>query len=416
MKSLLEQIKPNRLTKIICLLLATITFALSLLCVSVIGKGAMTFGREAYFSNNTKNIAFTESYAFESAILDDLNAVATLAAHDKQAKDKNYKHFEYQLKDNDAIFKYYVESVDGTVFTNLSSKPSNSELKAHRVFLLKDDKKMVQQGSSVLKHFGRVPKGATVRIYLEDALFQSDLPKAETMSALGKIVEKNDYIAAKKMYGKMQNKTFAMMIALTIVCFLVSIALLVAFLSMVGRVETEEGEEKKIAFIDRVPGDIHAFGSFALFLACAVLGFKGLEMSVSDVSFWNTVSVVPVCAGIGGFLVLVEFLASACRSAKSGYGFWKHTLLGRLCLKVVRDGKYIGENGKAALKNIKNEPKQLGAGRIILALLYLFANLVLLLGLVHILLRYVPIGVFALLVLALCNIAVLTRFVRRFSE
>lgn len=414
MNSLKSKLKPNRLTKAICLALAIITFTMSLWCVSIIGKGAMTFGKDAYLHNHTSNMEFTESDAFENAIFGDLNAVSHLAEHDKQAKDKNFKNYQYQLKDNDAVFKYYVESVDGTVFTNLKSKPSAEDLKTHRVFLVKNDKKEIHNGSPFLRFMRGIPKGASVRLYLNDELFQDTTMKTETVSLMGMSFEQNDYIAAKAMFGKMQNKPFAMMLALAIVCFIVSIALLIAFLLMVGRTETEDGEEKKIAFIDRVPGDLHAIGSLALFLEFANLGYEGLGMTISDVSFWSAAGVAPVATGIGGFLVLTEFLASVCRSVKSGYGFWKHTLIGRLVLRFVRKCKYIAKYGVSALQNIKNDPKQLKAGTIILALQYLLVNLILLYALCHLLMA--PGMVLVLIIFFLFNSAVLTRFIRQFGN
>lgn len=410
----MKYFKPDRLTKAVSLFLATVFFALSLWCVSVIGKDAMTYGKDAYFQNNTSDMAFTESDAFVNALLGDLNAVSMLAAHDKQAKDINYKHYQSELKDNDAVFKYYVESADGTVFTNLESKPSDNDLKSHRVFLMKEDKKVVQSGSPALRLSSRVPKDATVRIYLDDAIFQDTALKSETVSVLGMTFEKNDYIAAKAMFEKMQNRPFAMMLAFAIVSFLVSIALFVAYLYLVGRVATEDGEEKRIAFIDRVPGDLHAVGSLAMFLEFAHLGYEGLCLSISDVSFWNAAGIAPVFSGVGGFLVLSEFLASVCRSVRSGYGFWKHTVLGRICLRFVRKCKYIAKNGVSAVQNIKNDPKQLGVGTIILALQYLLANLILLFGFFHLLVS--PGAVIVLLILILFNLAVLTQFVRHFGN
>ena len=68
MKSLIEKLKPSHLTKAICLILATITFALSLWCVGAIGKGAMTYGKDAYLHGNTSSVAFTESDAFGNAL------------------------------------------------------------------------------------------------------------------------------------------------------------------------------------------------------------------------------------------------------------------------------------------------------------------------------------------------------------
>lgn len=408
MKTLIQKLKPNHLTKAICLALAIITFAMSLWCVSIIGKGAMTFGKDAYFNNHTSSMTFTESDAFENAILGDLNAVATLASKGKDVQEPK------TLKDNGAIFKYYVESADGTVFTNLKSKPSTEDLKTHRVFLLKNDKKEIHNGSPFLRFMRDIPKGASVRLYLNDELFQDTTMKTETVSLMGMTFEQNDYIAAKAMFGKMQNKPFAMMLALAIVCFIVSIALLIAFLLMVGRTETEDGEEKKIAFIDRVPGDLHAIGSLALFLEFANLGYEGLGMTISDVSFWSAAGVAPVATGIGGFLVLSEFLASVCRSVKSGYGFWKHTLIGRLVLRFVRKCKYIAKYGVSALQNIKNDPKQLKAGTIILALQYLLVNLILLYALCHLLMA--PGMVLVLIIFFLFNSAVLTRFIRQFGS
>lgn len=137
-------------------------------------------------------------------------------------------------------------------------------------------------------------------------------------------------------------------------------------------------------------------------------------MSISDVSFWSASGVAPVATGIGGFLVLSEFLASVCRSVKSGYGFWKHTLIGRLVLRFVRKCKYIAKYGVSAFQNIKNDPKQLKAGTIILALQYLLVNLILLYALCHLLMA--PGMVLVLIIFFLFNSAVLTRFIRQFGN
>lgn len=413
MNSLKENFKPNPLTKSLCLILATLFFAMSVWCVATIGAGALTYGKDAYLSGNTKNMAFTESYAFEEAVQSDLGFATRLAAKDKKTNPNSIKMDLNALKDNDVTFKYYVESVDGTVFTNLKSRPSDKDLKGHRVFLMKEDKTTAMQGSSALKLMNKVPKGASVRVYLEDAVFSDSLPKTETVSLLGMDFARDDYIAARKNFDKFQNKPFAMMLAFAIVSFLVSIALLVAYLYLVGRKETEEGEEKKIAFIDRVPGGIHAIISFSLLLAFAFAGFEGLGMAVQDMSFWSAARPVTALAAAGGFLVLTEFIASVCRSVRSGYGFWKNTLTGRIGRIAARDGKYIVENGKSAFENIKKDPKQLGAGTIILALEYLFVNLLSLLALIYA--ELTPLGIFIFLFMVFFNLAVLVRFIRRFK-
>ncbi len=409
MNPISEKIKPNILTKTICILMATVFFALSLWCLSTMGKGGLAFGKD-YLHSGTRKMAFTESFAFENTLLNDLNRIAQLASKDE--KNKDVKSFEHGLKRNDATFKYYVESVDGTVFTNLKSKPSDKDLKSHRVFLLKDDKTVVTQGSSALKHASKFPKGATVRIYMADALFSDAAMKSETVSVMGMTYEKDEYIAAKAIFQKMQNKPFAMMLALTIVSFLVSLALLIEFLFLVGRVETEDGEEKKIAFIDRVPAEIHTLISLSLFAEAAFLGYQGLSTSVVDAAGFELSSPAVIGSGVAGFLVLAEYLASVCRSVKSGYGFWKHTIMGRMCLGVAHEGKYIGENGKAAFENIKKDPKQLGVGTIILTLQYLAVNFLFLLGIIQF--NISPGGILFLLGMVLFNVFVIARFIKRF--
>ncbi len=113
----------------------------------------------------------------------------------------------------------------------------------------------------------------------------------------------------------------------------------------------------------------------------------------------------------GCFLLLAEWLASVCRTVKSGRGYWKHTFIGRFFDWLRRNGKYIANNWKEAIANAKYVPKQLPKRAVFWVIGYLLLNTLLINLMVH---MRGPVGT-ALLFLVLLvafNLYVLARLIK----
>ena len=128
-------------------------------------------------------------------------------------------------------------------------------------------------------------------------------------------------------------------------------------------------------------------------------------------SVWPWLPLGGVLTTAGCFLLLAEWLASVCRTVKSGRGYWKHTLIGRFFGWLGRNGTYIANNWKEAAANAKYVPKQLPKRAVLWVIGYLFLNTLLINLMVH---MRGPVGtaILFLVLLVAFNLYVLARLVK----
>ena len=503
--------KYTKISKAICLLLATLLFSLGTWCAVELGIGSLTYGGDKYFSGAAAagKQSFTATPVFERVLRDDAIHLQELASYDEagyakalagqqkatvedvvdqyiarqnevksdypgQEDDANdvlrdeifarnptvsfsfhendydldidleYKNMALSEKDirrelnhqydrwererleayrdsteaekawlsENTSVHYYVRSVDGSVYTNLPEKPTLRDVGSNKIAAVREDEHALLQGIDYLEGesadvlLPNVPEGASVRFWIDDpAETEGDLT---LFSALHD--DTDDYFAAHELYEVMKDRPAGWILAIMIFSYLAALALFIRFLLLVGHVNTGDGVETRIAAIDKVPGDVHFLVSAVLFSLCLGLPLAGMVESFTDaLSVWPWLPLGGALTTAVCFLLLAEWLASVCRTVKSGHGFWKHTLLGRLFQWVGGNGKYIAKNWKDAWANARYVPKQLPKRVVFWVIGYMLVNLLLINMMVNLV---GPVDLLLLILLIAFNLYVLSKAIR----
>ncbi len=342
----------------------------------------------------------------------------------------------YWLKDN-ASLHYYVRGTDGAVHTNLSEKPTLAEVKNHDVYAAKNAKVNVTGGIGYLENrteagaptlFEDTDEKALVYFWLDDAVVSAEGTPASTRTPLFLAITEgeDEYIAARQLYDIMKDRPAGWILAIMIFSYLAGLALLIWFLHLVGHRNDDpvaadgspepvryakDGSRLVTAAIDKLPGDVHFVLFAILFGLCLGLPLAAMTESADSLSVWPWLPLGGVLTTAGCFLLLAEWLASVCRTVKSGRGYWKHTFIGRFFDWLRRNGKYIANNWKEAIANAKYVPKQLPKRAVFWVIGYLLLNTLLINLMVH---MRGPVGT-ALLFLVLLvafNLYVLARLIK----
>lgn len=501
--------KYTKISKAICLLLATLLFSLGTWCAVELGIGSLTYGGDQYFSGAAAagKQSFTATPLFERVLRDDASHLQELASYDEAGYAKalagqqkktveevvdqyiarqnevkqnfaapedasgvledeifvrnptvsftfhendydleielEYKNMALSEKDirrelnhqydrwereklesyrdgteaekawlsENASVHYYVRSADGSVYTNLPEKPTLRDVRSNRIAAVREDEHALLQGIDYLDGesadvlLPNVPEGAAVRFWIDDpAETEGDLT---LFSALRD--DTDDYFAAHELYEVMKDRPAGWILAIMIFSYLAALALLIRFLLLVGHVNTENGVETRIAAIDKVPGDVHFLVSAVLFSLCLGLPLAGMVESADALSVWPWLPLGGALTTAGCFLLLAEWLASVCRTVKSGHGFWKHTLLGRLYSWFRTNGTYIAKNWKDAWANARFVPKQLPKRAVLWVIGYMLVNLLLINMMVNLV---GPVDLLLLILLIAFNLFVLSKAIR----
>lgn len=311
-----------------------------------------------------------------------------------------------------ASVHYYVRSADGSVYTNLPEKPTLRDVRSNRIAAVREDEHALLQGIDFLEGesadvlLPRVPEGASVRFWVDDpAGTESDLSLSEAV-----FQDTDDYVAAHEIYEGMKDRPAGWILAIMIFSYLAGLALLIRFLFLTGHVNTDDGVETRIAAIDKVPGDVHFLVSAVLFGLCLGLPLAWMVDAVTDsLDVWSWLPLGGALTTAVCFLLAAEWLASVCRTVKSGHGFWKHTLLGKLAGWFGTNGKYIVANWKEAWANARYVPKQLPKRAVFWVIGYMLINLLLINMMVNL---AGPVDLLLLVLLVAFNVYVLARAVR----
>ena len=512
--------KYTKISKAICLLLATLLFSLGTWCAVELGIGSVLLGPGQYFANDAAEgrQSFTATPAFERILEDDVGSLQYLASADRDVYEKAYAKaqketveaivdqymarqkylkqqnmdpmeepfyrsptvhlktadvdddtltidFEYDtmalsedeiraelnrqydtwedaqldslesdrndhtlwLKHNGSL-RYYVRAVDGSVYTNLSGKPSVADVKGHAICAGKDSKRSFMKGIDYLNDqevdnvLDGLPEGTAVYFWVNDPAGQ----KADLTLFRALTDENDEYIAARQMYDIMKDRPAGWILAIMIFSYLAGLALLIWFLHLVGHRNDDpvaadgspepvryakDGSRLVTAAIDKLPGDVHFLLFAILFGLCLGLPLAAMTESADSLSVWPWLPLGGVLTTAGCFLLLAEWLASVCRTVKSGRGYWKHTLIGRFFGWLGRNGTYIANNWKEAAANAKYVPKQLPKRAVLWVIGYLFLNTLLINLMVH---MRGPVGtaILFLVLLVAFNLYVLARLVK----
>jgi signal transduction histidine kinase len=224
----------------------------------------------------------------------------------------------------------------------------------------------------------------------------------------------------------MKGRPAGWILAIMIFSYLAGLALLIWFLHLVGHRNDDpvaadgspepvryakDGSRLVTAAIDKLPGDVHFVLFAILFGLCLGLPLAAMTESADSLSVWPWLPLGGVLTTAGCFLLLAEWLASVCRTVKSGRGYWKHTFIGRFFGWLGRNGTYIANNWKEAAANAKYVPKQLPKRAVLWVIGYLFLNTLLINLMVH---MRGPVGtaILFLVLLVAFNLYVLARLVK----
>lgn len=329
------------------------------------------------------------------------------------------------LKQNGSL-RYYVRAVDGSVYTNLSGKPSVADVKGHAICAGKDSKRSFMKGIDYLNDqevdnvLDGLPEGTAVYFWVNDPAGQ----KADLTLFRALTDENDEYIAARQMYDVMKGRPAGWILAIMIFSYLAALALLLWFLHLAGHRNEDpvaadgspepvryakDGSRLVTAAIDKLPGDVHFLLFAILFGVCLGLPLAAMTEAADSISAMPWLPLGGALTAAVCFLLLAEWLASVCRTVKSGRGYWKHTLVGRLCSWLGRNGKYIANHWKEAVANAKYAPKQLPKRVYVLAIGYILVNIFLVNMMVHL---AGPAGFLFFLLLMAFNLVVLVRVVR----
>lgn len=329
---------------------------------------------------------------------------------------------------NNASLKFYVRAVDGSVYTNLSEKPAVADVKTHEICAGKNSKLSFMKGIDYLNDqevdnvLDGLPEGAAVYFWVNDPAGQKgDLTFFRALTD-----NIDNYFAARQLFDVMKGRPAGWILAIMIFSYLAGLALLIWFLHLAGHRNDDpvaadgspepvryarDGSRLVTAAIDKLPGDVHFVLFAILFGVCLGLPLAAMADASGSLGIlpWlplggalTTVLCIPILAG---------WLASVCRTVKSGRGFWKHTLLGQFFHWLGRNGKYIANNWKDAVANAKYVPQQLPKRAVFWVIGYLLLNTLLINLMVH---MRGPVGtalVFFVLLIAF-NLYVLARLVK----
>ena len=310
----------------------------------------------------------------------------------------NFKDNQHWLEQNGSL-RYYVRSVDGTVYTNLSSKPSVSELEKHKVYGASDAKRDILEGVDFLKDspeysLSSAPEKAAIYFYLNDDLFKYEQTPSRGSLYRTIFEEEDEYIATKQLYDVMKERPAEWVLAIMVLSYLCGLALLLWFLHLVGHVNSDrqvyaedgtpepvryakDGSRLTYAAIDKLPGDVHFLVSGALFSLCLGIPLSAMVDASHTYSLLRWFPLGGALITLVCILILAEWLASVCRTVKSGRGFWKNTIVIRLlrwCWGVLK--KFV-EYCKTTWHLTEYTPKHLHKHTIYLVAGYVLCNFIL---------------------------------------
>ncbi|MBP5272101.1 MAG: HAMP domain-containing histidine kinase [Clostridia bacterium] len=344
-----------------------------------------------------------------------------------EAYHEDYRGAVGWLGDNTSM-NYYVRSTDGTVYTNQEEKPALSAIKKYDIYAGKDSKRSFMGGIDYMRDRAEanvlddLPNGSAAYLWMNDpeALAADRIPFHPFSEDV------DEYVASRQLYDVMKDRPAGWILAIMIVSYLAALAVLLWFLHLVGHKDSDpiaadgtpipvkyakDGSRLVTAAIDKLPGDVHFLLFAILFGVCLGLPLAAMLESSGSLAALPWLPLGGALTAAVCFLLLAEWLASVCRTVKSGRGFWKHTLIGRIIGWFGTNGKYIVKNWKEAMANAKYVPKQLPKRAVLWVIGYLLLNIFLINLMVHFP-GPVGSGLLFLILLIAFNTYVLARLVR----
>ncbi len=280
--------------------------------------------------------------------------------YDEILRDSEGNDTQYSRRRLDALYnlKYLAIAEDGTVSTNMEQAVRNGKaiLSHSRYILCKGGNVTVQMQDAV--HAAAIetvvreqiePTGGTLYVFFEEPFVQGDR-----------------YAAAKELFDALfLDHSPKAVLAVGILCTIGAVFFFVALLCTCGHKSGVEGIT--LAFIDRVPTDVHLLLSGALIAVSAVLAVVcvyEIPEYVWSSGFDNWQSKLLRVAAAAVLLVLaylfaLEWLTSTVRIKKAGESYFRRFVLWKLVRFAFRGIRFCLRKIKAFVRFLLDKPTKL---------------------------------------------------------
>lgn len=293
-------------------------------------------------------------------------------------------HFNAAQLDLLKNVRYYAETKDGTVISNVDSKDS-----------------VINEAFKEYVHI--VDGNITCSENIKNSAFMATTPANYFSSSAEVYYSINPNFAGNDKFSKLHNTvnlTNNMDYTAKITTLIVSVVGMILFLALSVVLAGHKGGELKLSFIDKVPCDLHlalsVFADFWVGFAAVGLAFLRHEQVLweYEADFWleeivahQKLFIIILSAIVAVFvLILAELLTSFARRIKTKSAIFKHTLIFYIIVAVLKLLRFIGRQIAKLFRKIKGwfrvivfRPKKLNRGVAILTVVGTVANVFVLL-------------------------------------
>lgn len=301
-----------------------------------------------------------------------------------------------QLSERENL-KYYIESYDGEIYSNINSIPAN--IRNYNYYIFNAGDKVEVKGLEPYKfhEFLKDNPCKKLCIYFENDMKYNDI-----------------YKGLYDAYNRNLSVNFNKLIITFGVLFILSLILLVLWLSLCGRKADKDGI--CTTRFDKIPNDIHFLVSFGLVSLLTFAVFSFVYYNWHDMFFFEKRLEKFLCFLLFVYLfmcmaVFTEWLSSVVRVVRSKSGYFKNTVIAR----VLRWFKKLFFKLKAVFGY---KPKRVKIQTILLSVGYILLNVVLHLICISLLFDgdFPEIGVVLYVLTTLFNVFVIYKMVKFFKQ
>ena len=317
----------------------------------VLGTVAYSFA----LSLNPESVADSVAYQFES-----------------DYRSSFIGHFNASQLDLLKNVRYYAETKDGTVISNVDSKDS-----------------VINEAFKEYVHI--VDGNIMCSENIKNSAFMATTPANYFSSSAEVYYSINPSFVGNDKFSKLQNTvnlTNNIDYAAKIITLIVSVIGMILFLTLSVTLAGHKGDELRLSFVDKVPCDLHlalsVFADFWVGFAAVGLAFLRHEQVLweYEADFWleeivahQKLFIIILSAVVTAFvLILAELLTSFARRIKTKSTIFKHTLIFYIIVAVLKLLGFIGRQIAKLFRKIKGwfrviifRPQKLNKGVAILA-------------------------------------------------
>ncbi len=333
--------------------------------------------------SHSEQIEIGEEYKIDIVLSSDMTASETVTVknafskqYDEQIDNQNplytdYLYDTYINLERRPNIKYYIESADGTVETNLDNAP---------------DLDLIKKSGKIYAYCGIDENGGRI----SDAGGFSNKNSEENIKSMitsgdgtflmyldinpdGTFAEEDIFSALLDAYNVRQNPPKAALIIFECALLLVfSIVFLILFLIKCGY--KAGADTVSTAYIDKMPTDIHFIIFSAVIIAILFLIYAFFQSVLSDITLeWLYYSdfslLISDIALTFAWLAFIEWLSSTVRIKKAGQSWLKNTLAAKIF--------YAIKNLFLKIKKIfAYKPRKFTRNTVILIIVYILSNIV----------------------------------------